>query len=77
MTFADDARARFAVGERRDDIDDFIERSTRDIKTAADIGSRHALLAGGIEGLHDVDGARESLLTGEFTRGHAHAPSFR
>ena len=77
MAFADDARARLTVGEGRDDIENFIERRARDIKAAADIPSCHTGLAGGVEGLHDVDRTREPLLAGEFTRGHARAPSFR
>ena len=77
MAFADDACARLTVSEGRDDIDNFVERRTRDIKTAADIPSCHTGLTGSVEGLHDVNRTREPLLAGEFTHGHARAPSFR
>ena len=77
MAFADDARTRFSVRERRDDLENLVERYSRDVKAAANLGSCHAALAGGVEGLHDVDGARESLLAGEFTHGHTRAPSFQ
>ena len=77
MAFADDARTRFSVRERRDDLENLVERRPRDVKATANLGSCHAALAGGVEGLHDVDGAREPLLAGEFTHGHARAPSFQ
>ena len=59
------------ASERRNAIDFF--RKIGIVKNR--VGN--AILAGGVEGLHDVDGARESLLAGEFTHGHARAPSFR
>ena len=75
--FTDNTCARLSVRKRRDDLENLVERCPRDIKAAAKLVSCHAILAGGVEGLHDVDGARESLLAGEFTHGHARAPSFR
>ena len=77
MAFADDTRTRFSVRERRDDLENLVERRPRDVKATANLVSSHAVLAGGVEGLHEVDGAREPLLAGEFTHGHARAPSFR
>ena len=77
MAFADDTRTRFSVRERRDDLENLVERRPRDVKATANLVSSHAVLAGGVEGLHDVDGAREPLFAGEFTHGHARAPSFR
>ena len=41
------------------------------------IPSCHTGPTGSVEGLHDVNRTREPLLAGEFTRGHARAPSFR
>ena len=77
VAFANDARARFAVCKRRDDADDLVERSSGDIEATADFVSRHARLAGGIECLHNVDGAREPLFAGELTHGHERSLSFR
>ena len=77
VTLADDAGARLAIGEGRDNIENLVQRGSGNVKAAANLISRQSRAPGGVEGLHDVNGAREPLLTGEFTRGHAHAPSFR
>ena len=77
VALADNARARLAISEGRDNIEDLVQRNSGNVKAAANLTSRQSRAPGGVEGFHDIDGTRESLLAGEFTSGHAHAPSFR